>query len=227
MASTPSLALPASAADLPPLADPADRARVEAAIEAVASGEWIASDADETLWAADVGDEVVRLAELGASPWPVRSADFAWYSKEMTDGDYAGACRYAALLLHGHSVTAVRKALQPALASVQLRPWLAQSLQKARQRGVFLAIVSASPTLVVEYTSELLQFPVDRVIGLDLHDGQVVEPASIGFGKVAAWQRTGLPQPRLALGDSRWDGPLLASAQQGLRLIKASQDRGD
>lgn len=224
MASTLAPVLPARAADLPPLADPADRARVEAAIAAVASGEWIASDADETLWAADVGDEVVRLAELGAGPWPVGSADFTWYSKEMTDGDYAGACRYAARLLHGHNVSEVRKALQPALATVQLRPWLADSLQRARRRGVRLAIVSASPTLVVEYTSELLGFPVDRIIGLDLRDGQVVEPASIGFGKVAAWQRTGLPQPKLALGDSRWDGPLLASAQVGLRLVKASHE---
>ncbi|MBI5610322.1 MAG: haloacid dehalogenase-like hydrolase [Deltaproteobacteria bacterium] len=225
MAPTLAPVLPANTTDLPPLADPADRARVEAAIESVASGEWIASDADETLWAADVGDEVVRLADLGAGPWPARSADFAWYSKEMTEGDYAGACRYAARLLHGHSLSAVRSALQPALSSVQLRPWLARSLQRARGRGVRLAIVSASPTLVVEFTSELLQFPVDRVIGLELRDGEVVEPASIGFGKVTAWQRAGLPQPKLALGDSRWDGPLLAAAQVGLRLVKASHDR--
>jgi phosphoserine phosphatase len=215
---------PAHTADLPPLADAADRAQVEAAIAAVAPGEWIATDADETLWNADVGDEVVQLADRGVAPWAPHSADFAWYSREMTEGDYAGACRYAARLLVDRDADAVRSALAAPIGQVTLRPWLAASLQTARQRGVLVAIVSASPTLVVEFSCQLLQFPVDRVIGLALHDGAVIEPASIGFGKVAAWQQAGLPQPALALGDSRWDGPLLASAQQGLRLIKASHE---
>lgn len=215
-----------TALTLPPLPDPTPAAEVIAAIAALRPGEWIATDADETLWAADVGDEVVRFADKGVPPWRQPTGTFAWYLREMATGDYAGACRYATKLLGDVDADAARAALAPVLAQVRLRPWLARALQEARQRGVLVGVVSASPAAVVTWTTDLVGLHVDRIIGIELRDGEVVEPASVGHGKVQAWQSLGLPQPALALGDSKWDAPLLHAAQRGMALIKASHDTG-
>jgi phosphoserine phosphatase len=211
---------------LPDLPAPSPPAAVLAAIAALPAGAWIATDADETLWAADVGDEVVRLAAAATPPWAAGSADFAWYAREMAEGDYAGACRYAARVLALAPAAAAAEALQPVLAAVQLRRWLAEALRAAMARGVEVVVVSASPQPVVRQTAALLGLPVRDVLGIEMDDRQaaVVEPAPVGWGKVEAWRRRGWAAPDLALGDSRWDAPLLVSARQGLLLPKASLD---
>lgn len=209
---------------LPPLANPAE---VMAAIDALPAGAWLATDADETLWAADVGDEVVRLAAAGGGPFAAGSADFIWYAKEMAEGDYAGACRFAARLLATVDAEAVRVALTPVLAQVRCRAWLIKALARASARGVHVAIVSASPRPVVQWACALHGLETAAVIGIEVDAAGVREPAPVGFGKVAAWERLGLTQPEIALGDSRWDAPLLAMARHGFLLAKASADRWD
>lgn len=221
-------ATPAAAAQslppLPPLANPAE---VLAAIDALPAGAWLATDADETLWAADVGDELVRLAAAGGGPFAAGSADFAWYSKEMSEGDYAGACRFAAQLLSTVDAEAVRVALEPVLAQVRCRGWLVRALARASARGVHVAIVSASPRLVVQWACAVHGLETAQVIGIEVSGSGVREPAPVGFGKVAAWLELGLAQPQIALGDSRWDAPLLAMARHGFLLAKASADHWD
>lgn len=209
---------------LPPMAALADAPAVLAALAALPSGAVIATDADETLWAADVGDEVVKMASEGLGPFPKGAADFAWYAREMATGDYAHACRFAALLLAQVDAEAVRSAMTPTLAKITVRRWLVDALREAMQRGVSLVIVSASPLPVVRWAADLHGLGAALVIGIEAHLGGVQEPAPVGFGKVDAWHRLGLTQPHLALGDSRWDGPLLQMAKHGFLLEKASKD---
>ena len=209
---------------LPEMAPCADPSAVLAALAAVPPGALIAADADETLWAADVGDEVVHLASDGGGPFVKGSADFEWYSREMAAGDYANACRFAALLLAGVDTSAARAALTPTLTRIPLRIWLIDGLRQAMGRGVRLVIVSASPQSVVRWAADLHGLADATVIGIEADANGVLEPAPVGFGKVDAWQRRGLPQPEVALGDSRWDGPLLQMAKRGFLLQKASKD---
>ncbi len=213
--------LPDAIRRLPDQADPRDVLR---AIRAVPAGGTIASDADETLWACDVGDEVMRAADAGTGPWPAGAADFARYEHDMNSGDYMEACRRSARTLAQVPASAAQAALQPVLAAARLRRWLAEALQEASDRGVQVWIVSASPRPVVQWAAALHGFSPDRVIGIEVKEGVVVEPAPVGLGKVAAWRRRGLAKPDIALGDSRWDGPLLASAKVGFLLQKASLD---
>ncbi len=212
------------APSLPPMAPLADPAAVLAALEALTAGAVVATDADETLWAGDVGDEIVRLASEGGGPFARGDADFAWYSKEMAEGDYANACRFAARLLAQVDAEAVRTAVSPTLAAIAVRGWLVDALLRAMDRGVQLVIVSASPLPVVRWTADLHGLHAAAVIGIEARANEVQEPAPVGFGKVEAWQRLGLAQPQVALGDSRWDGPLLQMAQAGFLLQKASKD---
>lgn len=210
---------------LPPLPATAAPAEVVAALDALAAGQWVATDADETLWAGDVGDEVVLLASRGVAPWPAGSADFAAYQAHMAGEGYADACRQCAVTLAAVAAEPARAALQPHLDRVPSRQWLVDALLRAQDRGVQVWIVSASPRPVVQWTAVPRGFRADRVIGIDAVDGKAVEPAPVGHGKVAAWRQLGLPAPDVALGDSKWDGPLLASARRGFLLAKASAER--
>ena len=194
------------------------------AIAALPPGAVIATDADETLWGCDVGDEVMRAADAGVAPWPANSADFAVYHRDMMGGDYMEACRLSARTLALVDAQAAEQALRATLAAGPIRRWLAEALQQASARGVHVWIVSASPKPVVQWTAALHGFSPDRVLGIVVAAGKVVEPAPVGLGKVAAWRALGLPRPDIALGDSRWDGPLLASAKVGFLLQKASLD---
>ncbi|MBM4344839.1 MAG: haloacid dehalogenase-like hydrolase [Deltaproteobacteria bacterium] len=208
---------------LPALPPVTEAATVLAALAAVPPGGVIATDADETLWAGDVGDEVMRRAESG-DPWPAGCVDFADYEHQMSGGDYQGACRWSAQVLDRAPAQQARLALLPTLARVAPRRWLFDALHAAADRGVQVWVVSASPLAVVQWAVAAHGLRATGILGIEVRDGAAVEPAPVGWGKVAAWQARGLPQPAVALGDSTWDGPLLAMASQGFLLTKASRD---
>ncbi len=206
----------------------ASAAQVVQAIDALQAGLWIATDADNTLWAGDVGDEVVRCAAAGTpSPWPAELADFDAYNRLMED-DYPRGCQHAAHLLAAVPwEQAVAQLRQGLLRQVRPRQWLVAALRRAIDRGVQVVIVSASPRPMVTLGMNLFGLDVCRVIAVDVDPSmpsRCLQPVPIGEGKVLAWQALGLPQPSLALGDSPWDFPLLASAQLGLLLSRACDD---
>lgn len=204
------------------------QATVLAAIAALAPGSMLATDADETLWRGDIGDEVVRRAATAPfDPWKSGDADFVWYQAELAR-DYINACRYSAEVV----VRADPQAVRPVMAAVvreHLRPrrWLVAALRAAQARGVHVVIVSASPRLAVEAGAALFGLDACPIIAVDCLQADPAafnEPVPIGDGKVAAWTVQNLPPPDLALGDSKWDGPLLRSARRGLLLQRACED---
>ncbi len=181
------------------------------------AGDHVATDADGTLWAADVGDDTVR--------WAANAELDAYLA--LIERDYHAGCRAAAEYLRGRDREAVIKALMgflgPRLAP---RKYLIDALIAAEKRGVDVRIVTASPRWSAEAGARLLG--VDwPVIGIETQGqipGQFVEPVSVEAGKPAAWRALDLPQPALALGDSKWDLPLLESACVGLRLQHAARE---
>lgn len=203
-------------------------AHVCAAIDALPAGSFIATDADNTLWAGDVGDEVVRIASAAPfAPWREGEVDFSWYEREIED-NYIDACKFSAALIarvpEGSTTQRLREAID---TRVKPRTWLIDALRAASQRGVHVWLVSASPRLPVELGAALFGLDGTAIIAVDCSAGQAptfVEPVPIGEGKVAAWQARGLPTPDLALGDSAWDLPLLRSARCGFLLARAVDD---
>ncbi len=202
-----------------------DRDTVLAAVAAVPAGAFIATDADGTIWAADVGDDLVRCAALGG-PWAAAEVDVERYLGLM-ESDYVRGCLTSAELTRGRDPQVMRAALaafyEPRLGP---RTWLLDALARAADRGVKVWVVSASPRIAAEAGLALLDLDWPA-IGIEPEGDEpwvFVEPPSVGEGKVGAWLREGLPRPALALGDSKWDLPLLESAERGLRLTHA---RGD
>ena len=198
---------------------------VLAALGRLGAGARVATDADNTLWSGDVGDELVRLAGSPPfAPWQPGQVDLDGYLLAM-ETDYAEGCRYAARILRHVAPADVVPVLDEALRQrVRPRRWLIEALRAAMARGVQVTIVSASPRLTVQRGALLYGLAQCEIIAVDTHSDAVVEPAPVGNGKVQAWQRRGLPPPDLALGDSRWDLPLLRSARVGLLLERACDD---
>jgi phosphoserine phosphatase len=206
----------------------ASETEVLAALAALRSGQVVATDADNTLWAGDVGDELVRRAATPpCAPWQAGDADLPWYAAEM-ERDYPRACRYAAEVLLRTDEHAARPPIEQAIRErVRPRRWLIEGLQAAMARGVQVVLVSASPRLTVEIGAELFGLqdcPILAVECLGLEPAVFAEPVPIGQGKVEAWQASGRGIPDLALGDSVWDGPLLRSARLGLLVQRACDD---
>lgn len=208
--------------------DPSDAAAVLAAIDATAPGDRIFADCDGTLWAGDVGDDYVRLAAARPELFPRASAadrDVPAYLARV-EPDYEGACLQSAGLSMGIDPAVVKPALRELLApTLRPRRWLLDAMLDAHARGVGLVAVSASGTLPVEVGLELLGVR-DRfaVVAVAFDDAGPIAPWPIGFGKVHATRAAGLPAPAVAVGDSIWDGPMLADARAGFRLHKPSAD---
>ncbi len=219
-------AAPPPTAGLPPIADGlrAEAVEVLAAIDAVPAGGCIASDCDGTIWAGDVGDELVRLAEAHPHLFPGVRVDALAYFERM-ERDYIGGCLESASLTRTLAEPEVRAALFDWLdRRLAPRLWLVEGLRAATERGVRVVAVSASARLAVEVGLRRCGLAGHcEVIGVDPTPTGFVAPVPIGAGKVAALQRIGVGRVDVALGDSRWDGPLLCAAERGLLLRPGSQ----
>ncbi|MCA9546317.1 MAG: haloacid dehalogenase-like hydrolase, partial [Myxococcales bacterium] len=186
------------------------RATVEAALAALGPGDLVATDADNTLWAGDCGDDAMRWLKAAREP----GLDVAAYlAREQVD--YAGACRESAEHLARLGLT---PGLRAFLATrLRLRGWLVQALQAAEGRGAAVVVVTAAP--LDSAREALAHFGLPwPALGITVRDGAVVEPAPVGPGKALAWQAAGHAAPAVALGDSVHDEPLLALATLGFRL---------
>ena len=207
----------------------AERWEVLAALRDLQPGTWIATDADNTLWAGDVGDEVVRTAATPPHvPWRPGDADLERYA-ELMRRSYLEGCKFSAALLANVAFSEARERLVPAFAArVTPRRWLVEALLTARDRGVRIVVISASPAPAVHLGLELAGLGGCDVIALACTPGKTphfAEPLPVGDGKPAALLAGGWPRPDLALGDSDWDLPLIAHARRGLWLIPACDER--
>lgn len=208
-----------------PDTDRTPAAEAIAAIEAVPTGGAIATDCDNTVWAGDVGDELVRIAEAHPHLFGDRSMTFLDYVQQM-ETDYEGACLASAALGRTRAGPEVRAALATRLQDhVRPRVWLVEALMDAVRRGVRVIAVSASGRLAVEVgLAQMGLLGLCDVIGVDPTDDGFVAPWPIGHGKPASLRALGLTGVDVAIGDSRWDGPLLDFGQRGLLLVPASDD---
>lgn len=205
------------------------RAEALAAIAGVPTGGVIATDCDNTLWGADVGDDLVRLAVARPALFGGVTVDFAAYLAHL-EVDYEAAClSSAALLRAAPDRGAVRAGLATYLHDIMApRRWLIDALLAAGKRGVSLVAVSASAREAVDVGLAICGV-ADKfgVIAVDCTADGFVSPWPIGFGKAAALQQSTWPRPNLAIGDSTWDGPMLAYATRGVRVARAVDEAAE
>lgn len=210
----------------------APRDQVLASIAQLPAGAWIASDADNTLWSGDVGDEVVRAAATPPHhPWQPGATSLADYFSLM-ERSYVDGCRFSAELLAGVDAASAQRRLREVLIErVVPRRWLVDALRVAMARGVNLLVISASPLPAVRLGVSLAGLDGASVIALQCELGpgepptpRFVEPIPVGFGKPEALIAQHFPRPDLAIGDSRWDLPLLQHARLGCWLVPACDE---
>lgn len=194
-------------------------AQVIAALDACAPGDVIATDADGTLWRGDVGDDVMRWAieQRGLN------LDLAAYLA-LEHTDYAEGCFQSARVLAGLSDLddGSRSALLGAWIAARVRPraWLVEALKRAEDRGVIVVVVTAAPEAAVSRVVRALGLGWP-VIGVRAEaDGALIEPAPVDAGKPKALAARGYAPAQIALGDTRYDLPLLRSAAQAFWLKK-------
>jgi phosphoserine phosphatase len=157
-------------------------------------------DADGTLWAGDVGDELVR--DLGR---------FEEYERKVRADPVAGYT-WAVELLMGLDEAPLLERCGRLFARQRVFDFVRPLLEQLHGREVF--IVSASPRWAVLPGARALGIGADHVIAVDAQlergrIGQVHTPIPCGHGKVHHLRLKGIT-PAVAFGNGELDEPMLA-----------------
>lgn len=228
--------------------------QLDVAIKASASPVAMAFDADGTLWSGDAGEDFLfamiarklvlpEAAEAldrearscglscgGASPTEVVRALFDAY----VSGQYAeeNICRVTAWACAGYDEESVRKMAHGFLVDAKLASRALPETQAiaafAKERGVPIYVVSASPAYVVSAGLRLLGIECEGLLAVVPHYAlgrmlpSCAEPIPYGKGKrtlLDATLRQASGRKLLAaFGDNVFDLPMLTAAEHGVAI---------
>ena len=187
----------------------------------------LAFDADGTLWSGDVGDDVFRFAVAhgrlreaarSAIEEQARSRNFETFAnvnataKHLFDAYVAGRyperemCELMTWCYAGHTVSEMRELVREALAATRhahrLHTELAPVLDFARERGLRVIVISASPRITVEIAASAWGFePKDIAAGTAHVSAGMIEPRMDGALPYAAQKCVA---GRALLGELHW-----------------------
>lgn len=220
--------------------------RIKARLNESSERPLVAFDADGTLWKDDVGsltfDHALSHSALRAEALPslrevLRQLELP--SPDLSDANQlarhmerlyrVGRISEKAMaelqvwVYAGHTSDAANALAEQALSASDRahlhHPNIAQLLERARQLGAEVWIVSASPRWIVERAALVLEVPSDNVIGglARIEDGtlraELASPLPYGPEKLTALRRMRPRAPLVAaFGDSSFDLELLAAA---------------
>jgi phosphoserine phosphatase len=198
-------------------------ARVEALIEASrgeARAPMAALDADGTIWADDIGDDMLRWLCAEGLLLETGLGGFAEYQARVrADADlgYASVAQVMAGLAEAQVLAWARAFYEKHYAA---RVFAAQArlIDRLHAEGWEVWVVSASPYWMVAPGAGALGIPAERVLGVrveveaGLLTSRVVRPICSGAGKAPALEQAAGRRPWLAVGNSMGDAALLGSA---------------
>lgn len=215
-----------------------------------ALGPVVASDGDGTLWSGDVGEDLFhafiergRVCEPGLSALRREALEHA-VSDAGTGTDVARRIDEAyeqgrfpeermfeimawcfAGWTRAEATAFARETVERAGVKGRLHPEALRLLDRARQAGLEVVLVSASPLAVVEAAGALAGFDADHVVAArcryegDIVQAEVERPIPYAGGKVANLRARIGDRPLLAaLGDNAFDVEMLASARVGVAV---------
>ena len=210
----------------------------------------VASDGDGTLWSGDVGEDLFhafidrgRVGEPGLSALRREAREHA-ISDAGTGPDVARRINEAyeqgrfpeermfeimawcfAGWTRAEATAFARDTVERAGVKGRLHPEALRLLDRARQAGLEVVLVSASPLLVVEAAGALAGFDAGHVVAArcryegDIMMAEVERPIPYAGGKVANLRARIGGRPLLAaLGDNAFDVEMLASARVGVAV---------
>ncbi|MFM7202162.1 MAG: HAD family hydrolase [Myxococcota bacterium] len=211
-------------------------------------GKFAVFDADETLWACDVGEDFFEwfveterlhpsiatkvLAALTSlnpelSTNPIEALHQLWAGYRQ--GLYHGVEAYVLMVwcMAGHRAAQLQawaEARIPSLLEGRVYTEQLDTLHKLERAGIRCFIISASNLWSVRAGAAFLPFPLEQVraIGLEVHDGLVtdllIRPMPVDTGKPEVVQQLGLGKPLFGFGDSRYDIPMLSQCHQPILI---------
>lgn len=222
-----------------PLSPPLDVALSRALAAPAPFAHAVATDADGTLWASDVGDalflEVARrddfrgegLAILRAQgrrllgdrapEAPPALARALYHAYALGRVDVATMCALEALSVGDRDQDEFDTLITEVAASAAstVRHEIVDLLHRARDAGTSVHVVTGSLGVLVEATLRFAGLPFDTISGAVLRragtrvTAEIETPAPLFDGKVDALRRTGAWPAALGLGDSVWDQTFL------------------
>ncbi len=204
---------------------PSARALV-AIVDALQPGDYAAIDADGTLWNGDVGDETMRCGAKNADLWPQKIDADGYFRDHVHDHRRASALSAWAAGLVGGDV--LQRAMTEQLdGKIAARRYLVDALIDAVARGVNVVVVSASPVEALPVALAMFGLQgAETIAAQPMSDNTMpaVDSLPVGQGKVTRWRESARPIPKLAIGDSRWDVPLLNFAEHGVLVTPFDDD---
>jgi HAD superfamily phosphoserine phosphatase-like hydrolase len=175
-------------------------------------------DADDTLWAGDIGEAFLRWLAAGDLLPFAPDALLAEYEARVLADRTAGYTWAVQVMAGLREADVARWARQLAAAWPGVRPAMAALLAGLDEAGVEIWIVSASNGWIVREAAVLLGVPPARALGIRVEveggrlTGRPAHPVPSGAGKVAAIRAFVGTVPDLAAGDGLGDLEMLESA---------------
>jgi HAD superfamily phosphoserine phosphatase-like hydrolase len=186
-------------------------------------------DCDETLLCGDISE--TTLADLAADSEEPLVERYEEHVRRDTLGAYVALVH---TLVAGRTEPEVRRLAQRTLQrhpELRLRGALRELVASLQAAGWDVWVITASPETLVEVVVEPLHLAPHRVIGMRSArdaDGRFVarltEPPTWREGKVAAWERTSGLRPRLAVGDSAGDLPMMRLAEHAVLVDRGQSE---
>jgi HAD superfamily phosphoserine phosphatase-like hydrolase len=211
--------------DLSHLLEPPVRERVDAA-RALGPGTAAVFDADGTVWAGDLGEEVLQaLQARGRLPHAPPDA-FRRYEALLAT-DPAAAFAFCVEALREVEVSEVERAAREvffARLAPRIFPGVRAAIRVLREAGAEVLLVSASAAATLRAVAPEIGLEASAVLAVEgvvdpcgRFTGEVVPPVTCSAGKVEAIRaRLGARRPALAFGNSLFDREMLLLAERAV-----------
>lgn len=204
-------------------------------------------DADETLWAADVGEKLFEaFVEQALVRLPAAEAVLDYLQRlniqasSPADGllDFLHAYRTGAfhtleayelmtVCFAGHTLEELESFSRACLLEflpARLYPAMGKLIETLQSRGVDCHVISASPAWAVRVGGRLLGVRLEHIHGVELqqdagsYSARLVVPVPMDVGKVSVLRAITTRRPVFAAGDSRFDLPMLRTALRSVLI---------
>jgi phosphoserine phosphatase len=189
-----------------------------------------ALDWDDTCMVGDISHEALDLLEAAEPTGRVER-----YHAACAADLYAAYRELVHTLMAGRTPEQARQLAEDAFAAgssagrLRLREEMGRLVQSLQANGWIVRVVTASPAPLVQPLARRFGVPPDHVLGVASRVSpqgrflaELVEPVTIGPGKLAAIQAHAGRDPMFAAGDSASDQPMMLASRYGLFF-----DRGD
>lgn len=193
-----------------------------------------AFDADGTVWAGDIGEDLLRELALHRRLLHAPPGDpYARY-EHLFHSDPARAFAYCVEVMKGLAIADVERwsdELYRARFEARVFPGVRAVLARLRAAGVQIWVVSASNAVTLRRAALGLGLEPEKVLAVEgavdeagRYRGEVLGPVTCGAGKVEALRAHLRAPPEIAFGNSLLDLEMLEHARRAVVVAPQGQE---